>query len=75
MLLVDCGGISVAGGLMLLASSRGFGAIIEPLEGNAVALMTLARAHLLLREIIGPRTLLGAALFLAGLLVAGGPRG
>jgi drug/metabolite transporter (DMT)-like permease len=71
VLLVYSGGISVGGELMLLASYRGLGAITVALWGNAVVLLALASAHVLLGETLGPRTLLGAALILAGLLVAG----
>lgn len=72
VLLVYSGGISVGGELMLLASYRGLGAITVALWGNAVVLVSLAAAHGLLGEPLGPRTLFGAALVLAGLLVAGG---
>ncbi|MEB3334641.1 MAG: EamA family transporter [Cyanobacteriota bacterium] len=71
VLLVYSGGISVGGELMLLASYRGLGAITVALWGNAVVLVALASAHLLLGESLGPHTLMGAALILAGLLLAG----
>lgn len=70
VLLVYTGGISVGGELMLLASYRGLGAITVALWGNAVVLVALASAHLLLGEQIGSRTLLGAGLILAALLAA-----
>ena len=70
VLLVYTGGISVGGELMLLASYRGLSAITVALWGNAVVLVALASAHLLLNEPIGTRTLLGAGLILAGLLAA-----
>ncbi len=71
VLLVYSGGISMGGELMLLASYRGLGAITVALWGNAVVLVALASAHVLLGEPLGPRTLLGAALVLMALLVAG----
>jgi len=71
VLLVYTGGISVGGELMLLASYRGLGAITVALWGNAVVLVALASAHVLLGEPLGAGTLLGAGLILAGLLVAG----
>ncbi len=74
VLLVYTGGISVGGELMLLASYRGLGAITVALWGNAVVLVALASAHLLLGEPLGPRTLLGAGLILAALLAAGRQR-
>ncbi len=70
VLLVYTGGISVGSELMLLASYRGLGAITVALWGNAVVLVALASAYLLLGEPLGSRTLLGAGLILAGLLAA-----
>lgn len=71
VLLVYSGGISLGGELLLLASYRGLGAITVALWGNAGVLVSLASAHVLLGERLGPRTLLGAGLVLAGLLAAG----
>ncbi|MEB3157111.1 MAG: hypothetical protein VKO26_06720, partial [Cyanobacteriota bacterium] len=57
VLLVYTGGISVGGELMLLASYRGLGAITVALWGNAVVLVALASAHVLLGEPLGAGTL------------------
>ena len=57
--------------LLLLMSYRGLGAITVALWGNAGIFVSLVSAYLLLGEVLNARTLMGALLILAALLMAG----
>ena len=57
--------------LLLLMSYRGLGAITVALWGNAGIFVSLVSAYLLLGEALNARTLMGALLILAALLMAG----
>jgi drug/metabolite transporter (DMT)-like permease len=70
VLLVYAGVIRLGSELCLLTSYRQLGALSVALWGNAVVVVAFLSAHLLLGEAIGPRTLGGAALILAALLVS-----
>lgn len=70
VLLVYSGVIRLGSELCLLRSYRQLGALSVALWGNAVVVVAFLSAHLLLGEAIGPRTLGGAALILAALLVS-----
>ena len=61
--------ISLGGELLLLVSYQGLGAITVALWGNAVILVALVSANLLLAEPLNSQTLLGAAVIAAALLI------
>ena len=70
LLLVYTACINLGGELLLLMSYRGLGAITVALWGNAGIFVSLVRAYLLLGEALNARTLMGALLILAALLMA-----
>ena len=71
LLLVYTACINLGGELLLLMSYRGLGAITVALWGNAGIFVSLLSAYLLLGEAISERTLVGALLILAALVMAG----
>ena len=71
LLLVYTACINLGGELLLLMSYRGLGAITVALWGNAGIFVSLVSAYLLLGEALNARTLMGALLILAALLMAG----
>jgi drug/metabolite transporter (DMT)-like permease len=71
LLLVYTACINLGGELLLLMSYRGLGAITVALWGNAGIFVSLVSAYLLLGEALSVRTMMGALLILAALLIAG----
>ena len=71
LLLVYTACINLGGELLLLLSYRGLGAITVALWGNGGIFVSLVSAYLLLGEALSLRTLMGALLILAALLMAG----
>jgi drug/metabolite transporter (DMT)-like permease len=71
LLLVYTACINLGGELLLLMSYRGLGAITVALWGNGAIFVSLASAYLLLGEALSVRTLMGALVILAALLLAG----
>ncbi|MEI6030197.1 MAG: DMT family transporter [Synechococcaceae cyanobacterium ELA739] len=71
LLLVYTACINLGGELLLLLSYRGLGAITVALWGNGGIFVSLVSAYLLLGEALSVRTLMGALLILAALLMAG----
>lgn len=69
VLLGYAGVIRVGSELCLLTSYRQLGALDVALWGNAVVVVAILSAHLLLGEPVGPRTVAGAGLILAALAV------
>lgn len=67
VLLGYAGVIRVGSELCLLTSYRQLGALDVALWGNAVVVVAILSAHLLLGEPVGPRTVAGAALILSAL--------
>jgi drug/metabolite transporter (DMT)-like permease len=63
--------INLGGELLLLMSYRRLGAITVALWGNGAIFVSLVSAYLLLGEALSMRTLIGALLILAALLMAG----
>ena len=71
LLLVYTACINLGGELLLLMSYRGLGAITVALWGNGGIFVSFVSAYLLLGEALSVRTLTGALLILAALLMAG----
>lgn len=71
LLLVYTACINLGAELLLLMSYRGLGAITVALWGNAGIFVSLVSAYLLLGEALTLRTLLGASVILAALLMTG----
>ena len=71
VLLGYAGVIRVGSELCLLTSYRQLGALAVALWGNAVVVVAILSAHLLLGEPVGPRTLAGAGLILSALVLGG----
>jgi drug/metabolite transporter (DMT)-like permease len=71
LLLVYTACINLGGELLLLMSYRGLGAITVALWGNGGIFVSLVSAYLLLGEALSVRTMTGALLILAALLMAG----
>jgi drug/metabolite transporter (DMT)-like permease len=71
LLLVYTACINLGGELLLLMSYRRLGAITVALWGNGAIFVSLVSAYLLLGEALSMRTLIGALLILAALLMAG----
>lgn len=69
LILIYTASISLGGELLLLVSYQGLGAITVALWGNAVILVALVSANLLLAEPLNSQTLLGAAVIAAALLI------
>jgi drug/metabolite transporter (DMT)-like permease len=72
LLLIYTTCISLGGELLLLASYRGLGAITVALWGNAVILVALVSANIVLSEPLNLQTLLGAAVISGALLMTAG---
>jgi drug/metabolite transporter (DMT)-like permease len=75
LLLVYTACINLGGELLLLLSYRGLGAITVALWGNAGIFVSLVSAYLLLGEALTGRTLIGALVILASLLMNGAQSG
>jgi drug/metabolite transporter (DMT)-like permease len=71
LILVYTACINLGGELLLLMSYRGLGAITVALWGNGGIFVSLVSAYLLLGEALSVRTMMGAFLILAALLMAG----
>jgi drug/metabolite transporter (DMT)-like permease len=71
LLLAYTACINLGGELLLLMSYRGLGAITVALWGNGGIFVSLVSAYLLLGETLNVRTLMGALLILAALLISG----
>ena len=71
LLLLCSARINLGGELLLLMSYRGLGAITVALWGNGGIFVSFVSAYLLLGEALSVRTLTGALLILASLLMAG----